>query len=163
MTSSPMRSSISINPSYAVAYSRFERNISTIPMSIWLDTPNTFLPTWLTMKMLIYWIYYWRIKLRGILRLIWTSTNQRRWRWQPRRKRRKDECEHTRTQCFNVSFAAIMPKVEYAATRRWCSPLIPVHLSGYNFDAVSCESCKAFFRRNALRPPVRFWPINCIL
>lgn len=26
---------------------------------------------------------------------------------------------------------------------------------GYNFDAISCESCKAFFRRNALRPAVR--------
>ena len=27
--------------------------------------------------------------------------------------------------------------------------------SGYNFDAISCESCKAFFRRNALRPQVK--------
>jgi len=28
---------------------------------------------------------------------------------------------------------------------------------GCNFDAISCESCKAFFRRNALKPKVR----NC--
>jgi hypothetical protein len=28
---------------------------------------------------------------------------------------------------------------------------------GYNFDAIACESCKAFFRRNALRPPVKFF------
>ena len=27
---------------------------------------------------------------------------------------------------------------------------------GYNFDAISCESCKAFFRRNALKDAVRF-------
>ena len=78
---------------------------------------NTFLPTWLTMKMLIYWIYCWRIKRRGILLLIWTSTNQRRWRRRrrrpPRRKRRKEEYEHTRNQCFNVSSVATMQKVEW--------------------------------------------------
>ncbi|CAF1587876.1 unnamed protein product [Adineta ricciae] len=28
---------------------------------------------------------------------------------------------------------------------------------GYNFDAISCESCKSFFRRNALRDP----PLEC--
>ena len=30
----------------------------------------------------------------------------------------------------------------------------PAH--GYNFDAISCESCKAFFRRNALKDAVGF-------
>ena len=27
---------------------------------------------------------------------------------------------------------------------------------GYNFDAITCESCKAFFRRNALKTSVSF-------
>ncbi|CAF0770548.1 unnamed protein product [Rotaria sp. Silwood1] len=29
---------------------------------------------------------------------------------------------------------------------------------GYNFDAISCESCKSFFRRNALKDP----PLECL-
>ncbi|MFH4983649.1 hypothetical protein AB6A40_010358 [Gnathostoma spinigerum] len=28
------------------------------------------------------------------------------------------------------------------------------HATGYNFNVITCESCKAFFRRNALRPKV---------
>jgi len=32
--------------------------------------------------------------------------------------------------------------------------------NGYNFDAITCESCKAFFRRNALKNPVRFMISN---
>jgi len=27
--------------------------------------------------------------------------------------------------------------------------------TGYNFDQITCESCKAFFRRNALRDTVK--------
>lgn len=30
------------------------------------------------------------------------------------------------------------------------------HATGYNFNVITCESCKAFFRRNALRPKVSF-------
>lgn len=29
------------------------------------------------------------------------------------------------------------------------------HATGYNFNVITCESCKAFFRRNALRPKVK--------
>ena len=32
--------------------------------------------------------------------------------------------------------------------------------NGYNFDAITCESCKAFFRRNAFRPSNEFRCIN---
>ncbi|CAF0997215.1 unnamed protein product [Rotaria sordida] len=34
------------------------------------------------------------------------------------------------------------------------------HASGYNFDQISCESCKAFFRRNALHPIERTKCLN---
>lgn len=36
--------------------------------------------------------------------------------------------------------------------------------NGYNFDAITCESCKAFFRRNAFRPLVSYLlKNNCII
>ena len=35
---------------------------------------------------------------------------------------------------------------------------------GYNFDAISCESCKAFFRRNAPKGLVStLWPLGMIV
>uniref|UniRef100_A0A183CXF5 Nuclear receptor domain-containing protein n=1 Tax=Gongylonema pulchrum TaxID=637853 RepID=A0A183CXF5_9BILA len=37
------------------------------------------------------------------------------------------------------------------------------HATGYNFNVITCESCKAFFRRNALRPKVgmkKEWILN---
>ncbi|VDM28305.1 unnamed protein product [Toxocara canis] len=36
------------------------------------------------------------------------------------------------------------------------------HATGYNFNVITCESCKAFFRRNALRPKVAI-SILCFL
>lgn len=34
---------------------------------------------------------------------------------------------------------------------------------GYNFDAISCESCKAFFRRNAFKGVVSNIALYCVL
>ncbi len=35
--------------------------------------------------------------------------------------------------------------------------------NGYNFDQITCESCKAFFRRNALRQMVSCKYLNILL
>ena len=32
--------------------------------------------------------------------------------------------------------------------------------TGYNFDQITCESCKAFFRRNALRNKVKYFCVH---
>lgn len=36
------------------------------------------------------------------------------------------------------------------------------HALGSNFNAITCESCKAFFRRNALKTKVCFIHINVL-
>lgn len=36
------------------------------------------------------------------------------------------------------------------------------HALGSNFNAITCESCKAFFRRNALKTKVGFTLINVL-
>lgn len=50
-----------------------------------------------------------------------------------------------------VSFAMGMLTVPGMLDRLCVWTLLLCSISGYNFDAISCESCKAFFRRNALR------------
>ncbi|VDD75224.1 unnamed protein product [Mesocestoides corti] len=37
------------------------------------------------------------------------------------------------------------------------------HAVGFNFGAIACESCKAFFRRNALRMPPCLFNANCLI
>lgn len=36
------------------------------------------------------------------------------------------------------------------------------HALGSNFNAITCESCKAFFRRNALKTKVDFFLTQCL-
>jgi hypothetical protein len=64
-----------------------------------------------------------------------------------------------------ASTASILDEVKQEMTdlQRPPDPSVPASLicvvcgasaNGYNFDAVTCESCKAFFRRNAFRSVV---------
>lgn len=52
-----------------------------------------------------------------------------------------------------VASAVTTPLVRCTALFHTYHQLI-LHITGYNFNVVTCESCKAFFRRNALRPKV---------
>ncbi|CAF1259023.1 unnamed protein product [Rotaria sordida] len=58
------------------------------------------------------------------------------------------------------SFSRSLSKLKKSTTKR-LKPSLKCAICGddaygYNFDVVSCESCKAFFRRNALRPQDKF-------
>ena len=57
---------------------------------------------------------------------------------------------------WSVLFAMGMLTVFVMFYRLCVWPLLLCSILGYNFDAISCESCKAFFRRNALQPLVIF-------
>ena len=51
-----------------------------------------------------------------------------------------------------------LPASQRASLKQECNKLCGVcgdKAFGYNFNAVTCESCKAFFRRNALKNKVR--------
>ncbi len=50
----------------------------------------------------------------------------------------------------------VQPSHEKNKTKNSCLICVVCGSSanGYNFGAIACESCKAFFRRNALKKPV---------
>lgn len=76
----------------------------------------------------------------------------------------KDSCGESVTSgglCFDDSLDVIdsNSKMRYDAAslkRRHKMCLVcGDQATGYNFNVITCESCKAFFRRNALRPKVK--------
>ncbi|KAL6724942.1 hypothetical protein Aduo_019779 [Ancylostoma duodenale] len=55
--------------------------------------------------------------------------------------------------CASPDASGIDPNSDGEARRRQKTCRVcGDHATGYNFNVITCESCKAFFRRNALRP-----------
>lgn len=60
------------------------------------------------------------------------------------------------------TFQAVGSSVGGAAKEEKICAVCGDRALGCNFDAISCESCKAFFRRNAFKEQVCFWVLSLI-
>ncbi|CAB3401187.1 unnamed protein product [Caenorhabditis bovis] len=60
--------------------------------------------------------------------------------------------EPTSGSCTSPEDANMDPSSEESRRRQKTCRVCGDHATGYNFNVITCESCKAFFRRNALRP-----------
>jgi len=66
-----------------------------------------------------------------------------------------DNLEFSRSETKNIQTQAQSSNNKKLKTGSLTCVVCSSPAHGYNFDVISCESCKAFFRRNALKDPVR--------
>lgn len=65
-------------------------------------------------------------------------------------------------RCFSAANITVLEKFQEARRRQKTCRVCGDHATGYNFNVITCESCKAFFRRNALRPKVYFYSFDTV-
>ena len=68
-------------------------------------------------------------------------------------------CKSMLIDTFDEEIRATPPKKKETITKTKAKATLRCAIcdspaSGFNFDVISCESCKSFFRRNALKNPV---------
>jgi hypothetical protein len=66
-----------------------------------------------------------------------------------------DNVAFSRSETKNVQSGAQLSNHKKPKTGSLTCVICGAPAHGYNFDIISCESCKAFFRRNAFKDPVR--------
>lgn len=70
------------------------------------------------------------------------------------------EIESDKNKALNITQASFnLPPKKLTSSELICAVCGSI-ANGYNFDAITCESCKAFFRRNAFKSVVSIYYSN---